>query len=227
MAYHFYLGSAELPIPPKELQLKIENRNETISLLDGNTVNIIKKAGLTSVSFQVLLPNQQYPFLQTNPYHPAEHYLAMFENLKTNQKAFHFVVTRSCGNNTEETQRLFGTDLLVTLEEYSIREAAELGYDCEVDISLKQYRPFSSKLAVGTKYNGGVVSVTASVPTRPDTREEIRSYTASGKETLWEIACIVYGDGALWEKLYTANADQLQSKSGIVPKGTILTIPWR
>lgn len=230
MAYRFYLDSIQIPLPPEEMKIKIENRNETISLLNGSTANILKNPGLTEVSFTLLLPNQKYSFLEnTVIWHSAEYYLEKLEILKTSQKAFHFVVTRFHGNEVLEETRLFGTDLLVTLEEYQIREAFELGFDCEVEIQLKQYAPFSSKRVqtISKSSNGEITAIVESVTARTNTREMRSTYTASGEETLWEIACIVYGDGDQWESLYQANADRLENKSGIVPAGTELRIPWR
>lgn len=133
------------------------------------------------------------------------------------------------GNGDAEDGRLFGTDLLVSLEEYQIQESTDLGYDCEVEITLKQYVPFSSKRAQQVRKNssGKITAIVESTPARADTKEEISSYTANGKETLWEIACIVYGDGSLYEQIYQSNADKLESKSSVVPAGTVLRIPWR
>ena len=62
MAYYFYMGKMLCPVAPSKLQLKIQNENKTLTLINEGEVNILKKAGLTDISFDLLLPNVKYPF---------------------------------------------------------------------------------------------------------------------------------------------------------------------
>ena len=62
MAYYFYLGNVLLPIPPKKLELKISNQNKTYDLMNYSEINVLKSPGLTSIEFDILLPNVKYPF---------------------------------------------------------------------------------------------------------------------------------------------------------------------
>lgn len=47
--YEFYLDKCLLPVTPSKLQLKIDNANKTLTLMDEGEINILKKAGLTEV----------------------------------------------------------------------------------------------------------------------------------------------------------------------------------
>ena len=62
MAYHFYMGKMLCPIAPSKLQIKIGNKNKTMTLINEGEVNILKQVGLTEISFDMLLPNVSYPF---------------------------------------------------------------------------------------------------------------------------------------------------------------------
>ena len=57
MAYHFYMGKTLCPVAPSKLQLKIKGQNETLTLINEGEINILKKPGLTEISFDLLLPN--------------------------------------------------------------------------------------------------------------------------------------------------------------------------
>ena len=61
--YYFYMGTMQIPIPPKELTTTINGKNETMELLGKGEVNVIKPAGLTDIAFKFLLPNSDYPLM--------------------------------------------------------------------------------------------------------------------------------------------------------------------
>ena len=49
MAYYFYLGNVLLPVPPKKLDVKIDNKNKTYDLINNSQINVLKSPGLTSI----------------------------------------------------------------------------------------------------------------------------------------------------------------------------------
>ena len=62
MAYKMYLGGVLMPITPSKVTVKINNQNKTMTLINGEEINILKAAGLSDVSFELLLPQVPYPF---------------------------------------------------------------------------------------------------------------------------------------------------------------------
>ena len=78
-------------------------------------------------------------------------YTDILEGMKTSRQPFRFIVSRMSGYNL-----LFSTNMLVTLEDYSIVEDAERdGMDVTCPLKLKQYRPFGTKTArMETDENG-------------------------------------------------------------------------
>lgn len=142
MAYMCYLDKMLLPIAPSKLQLKIENQNKTLTLINDGEINILKKAGLTNVEFDALIPNVRYPFATyKNGFQKAKVFLDKLEQLKTSQEPFQFIVTRE----TPSGSSLFGTNMKVSLEDYKIKEEAKQGFDVVVSIKLKQYKDFGTK----------------------------------------------------------------------------------
>src|SRR5690625_3092165 len=93
--YNFFIDGVQLPVAPEKLSTRINNKNETITLMNEGEVNILKMPGLTDFEFEVLLPNSQYPFsVYPDGFQPAAHYLEKLEQLKISQGPFQFIVNR-------------------------------------------------------------------------------------------------------------------------------------
>lgn len=141
--YYFYLGTMQIPIPPKELTTTINGKNETMDLLGKGEVNIIKPAGLTDISFKFLLPNSDYPFNESMLFKSkkAKYYIDELEKLKTTKTIFQFIVVRMKPGG----QMLAMTNMKCTLENYSIDEDADNGFDAYATVSLKQWKHWGAK----------------------------------------------------------------------------------
>ena len=115
--YYFYLDKLLLPIAPEKLQLKIGNNNKTLTLINEGEINILKKAKLTEIDFDILLPNVKYPFATyNNSFQNASYFLENIEKLKTSEKPFQFIVSRKMPNG----KILFDTNIKVSLEDDTI-----------------------------------------------------------------------------------------------------------
>lgn len=223
MAYHFYMGKMLCPIAPSKLQIKISNKNKTITLIDEGEVNILKQAGLTDVSFDLLLPNVKYPFATyKSGFEKANYFLDELEKLKTDEKPFQFIVTRTFPNG----KMLFDTNLKVSLESYDIKEDAKQGFDVMVSIKLKQYREYGTKTcSVNSASTTPKVSVETKRPTENSPAPSAnKTYTVKKGDCLWNIAKKFYGSGSKYTVIYNANKSKIKNPNSIYP-GQVLTIP--
>lgn len=222
--YDFYLDKILLPVAPSKLQVKIKNANKTINLINDGEINIIKKPGLSEVSFDILIPHVKYPFaVYKNGYRDAKYFLGEIEKLKVNMQPFQFIVSRRKPNGTV----LFDTNMKVTLEEYTIKEDAGEGFDVIVTIKLKQYREYSTKTMKITikQYKPIAIEVPARpATTAPKPATTSRTYTVKRGDCLWNIAKKYYGKGNQYTKIYNANRDKIKNPNLIYP-GQVLTIP--
>lgn len=135
--YDVYLGAMRLPVAPQKCELRIKNRNETLSLLADGEINLLKAPGLSEISFECLLPQVPYPFAHHGgAFRPADWYLGQIERLKLDRKPFQFIVSRAMPTG----KALYATNMKVSLEEYTVLEEAENGFDVTVKIELRQYR---------------------------------------------------------------------------------------
>ena len=224
MAYYFYLGNVLLPIPPKKLELKISNQNKTYDLMNYSEINVLKSPGLTSIEFDILLPNVKYPFsTYKNNFQNAKYFLGILENLKVNKSAFQFIVIRKFPNGTG----IFDTNIKVSLEDYTITDSTDEGFDTTVKIKLKQYREYSTKTVKVTikQYKPPVVTRTVTTNnTAAASKPSGQNYTVKSGDCLWNIAKKFYGNGSQYTKIYNANKDKIKNPNLIYPN-QVLWIP--
>lgn len=151
--YDFYLKDCLLPIAPDKLQIKVNNANDTLTLINEGEINILKTPELTDIEFECRIPQVKYPFaVYKSGFKGAPYFLSFFEGLKTGKKPFQFIVSRAMPNG----KVLFSTNMKVSMEDYKITEQAKDGFDLTVKIKLKQYRDYGTK-NVKIKSNGNAV----------------------------------------------------------------------
>lgn len=160
--YQVFLGTIPLPITPSRIETKINGRNETVELVDGSQVPILRLPGLTEISFEFMIPSQNYPFASlvgsalgalTGALGAvgglvqsalSSSLLYELERRKKDKEPFQFIVVR-LGEGLSIVNA-YNTNLKVTLEDYSIIEDAENGMDIIVSVNLRQYVPYSTKI---------------------------------------------------------------------------------
>lgn len=195
MSYNFILNGVQFPVTPSSLNITVNGKNELVTLIDEGEVNILKKPGLSDITFEVLLPNQRYPFARyTNGFQPAAYYIDSLERainkidpITNKRQPVSFIVNRLSNSNT----LLFDTNFDVSIESYTIEEDAEsLGLDVICNITLKQYRAYGTKLlktqAAATPNSSPKVTVEKA---RANTNKvNPKTYTVKAGDTLNAIA---------------------------------------
>lgn len=222
MAYTMYLDGVLMPVTPSKVKMKINNQNETLNLINGDEINIPKTAGLTDISFDLLLPQVSYPFMNSEA-QSASYYLSKLEQLKFSRKPFQWILNRVRPNG----QPLFYSDMTVGLEDYQITDDAEEGFDIVVTVSLKQYRQYGTKT---------VTILPATVPTEPamatvtpPDRETTsapapKTYTVKSGDCLWNIAKKQLGNGSRYNEIYNLNKDKIKNPN-LIYAGQVLVLP--
>ena len=222
MAYTMYLGGVLMPITPSKVKVKINNQNDTLTLINGEEINILKEPGLTDVSFDLLLPQVSYPFTNGEA-QSADYYLSLFERLKTSKQPFQWILNRSRPNG----RVLFYTNLTVGMEDYQITDDAEEGFDISVTVSLKQYRHYGTKTVTIQPAPTPTETPTATVeqPQRETSQApQQTTYTVKSGDCLWNIAKKYLGDGSRYNEIYNLNKDKITNPN-LIYAGQVLTLP--
>ena len=224
MAYDFYMDSMLLPVAPSKLSITIDNKNKTLVLINDGEVNVLKKPGLTDISFTALLPQTKYPFaVYKRGFQKADVFLDKLEQLKTSQKPFQFIVSRAFPNG----KLMFDTNIKVSLEDYKIIEDKKNGFDVNVEVKLKQYRDYGTKTVnVTIKQSKPVATVQNTRPAEssPAPKTQPKTHKVVKGDTLWGLSKKYYGNGSQYMKIYNANTNILKNPN-IIQIGQVLTIP--
>ncbi len=222
------LDDTIFPVAPKKIVTSYQNNNKVINLANGGDVNILKKAGLTAIEFELLLPHTKYPFaFYESSFQNAEFYLNVLEELKNKESSFNFTIIRYLGKD----RKLHNTSLRVSLENFVIVEDAGDNSDVVVRVKLKEFVEFSVK-ACNIVIVDTVDSVYgASEPVQGERLQENSpapksdlSYTVVSGDCLWNIAKKFYGDGGKYTIIFNANLDKISNPDLIFP-GQVLVIP--
>lgn len=222
--YDFYLKKCLLPVAPEKLEIKINNTNDTITLIDSGQVNLLKTPELTDIEFECMIPQVEYSFAAyKSRFQGASYFLGYFEKLKADKKPFQFIVSRTMPDG----KILFSTNIKVSMEDYKITEKAGEGFDLLVKIRLKQYRGYGTKTAKIKKDKSGM---TATLKKARETESSpkptsAKKYKVVKRDCLWKIAKKFYGDGSKYKIIYNANKEVIGGNPNRIYPGQVLTIP--
>ncbi len=217
-----YLADVLMPITPSKVTVKINNQNDTFTLINGEEINVLQSAGLTSVTFELLFPQVPYPFANKEA-QSAQYYLTHLERLKTGKQPFQWILHRTKPDGTS----LFFSNLTVALEEYEIEDDAEEGFDIIVSVKLKQWKAYGTKkvnVKQPTAPNGKAKVSVQKPPREQANAPKTSTYTVKKGDCLWNIAKKYLGNGARYSEIYDLNKSKIQNPNLIYP-GQVLTLP--
>lgn len=232
--YHFFFGPTYIPVPPPSMTTKIKNKNKTFDLINGGEANIQKLPGLTEIDFELLLPNQWYPFsmyehnntaflvkeltgYQMKDIIYAQTYLNELQLYKTTKQPFRFIIVRL----RSDFKMLSTTNMMVTLEDYTIKEAASEAFDFKVDISLKQYVPFRAKELELVEDENGNKSLKEKPYVEADDRMMENAILVTKRMTAFEAIKRAKGNSIGWENIANLNGFSIDD---LLPKGTVIDL---
>ena len=194
--YIFYLDGILVPITPASITTKINNKNKVITLINDGDFNILKEEGLKEFSFEMCLPAYKYPFSR-GPLLPIIYYLTVLDFLKNSKKPFRFIVIREGAIGSSG----YNTTMLVSLENYEIKEEAGNGRDVVVSVTLKEYKNVKSTLFkyidIGAQAIGTALSIATFISTKTrdsSSKKTQRTYKIKEGDTLYIIAKKELGD---------------------------------
>lgn len=217
--YEFYLGEVLLPVAPEKVSTKIKGKNKTATLINEGEINLLKAPGLTEWKFKALFPNTEYRFARyPEGYRPGGYYLDALEQLMTGGRPFRFRILRTHDGGEMDWK----TDAQASLESYTVDEEAESGGDFLVEIELKRYQNWGTKVLT---IKDGAASSTAQRDPEP-LKPKGKEYTIQTGDTLWGIAQRFLGDGTKYHEIYLANRKVLDDEAARRGMGSGMGERW-
>lgn len=200
--YIFYLGSLLLPVAPESVNIKTNNQNKTLTLINEGEINLLKSGGLQEINFEVMIPHQKYSFSKyLGGVLPIQHYTEALAAMKATKKPVQFIILR----NMKSISGIYNTNIKVAVEDYNlIDDADKYGSDIGISIKLKEYKDKSNILMsiVGKVENKTQYLLTK---VRENTKILSKTYTVNPGDTLFTIAKKQLGDGSKAQNLLELN----------------------
>lgn len=201
--YLLFIDGVQFPVAPSSFNVKINNKNKTFELVSGGEINLIKKPGLTDISFELLLPNNEYPFSNyPNGFQNASYYSSVLEKVKLKTEPSRLVLLRKEPNG----RTLYDSNFLVSLEDYELDENPDNGLDVNASLNFKQFINYSTKtlnIRPTTATNTRAVAVTTERPTTGKVTP--KTYKVVAGDTLFGIAKRFFNNGNLYPELARKN----------------------
>ncbi|MEQ2424359.1 LysM peptidoglycan-binding domain-containing protein [Enterocloster hominis (ex Hitch et al. 2024)] len=216
MAYEVYIDDMLLPVPPQKIPIKYPGQNKTVTLINGDEINLLRPPGLAEISLDIILPQMDYPSaVWDGSVDDAEDFISHLQDLKDSRGSFEFIVIRDS----------FDTNMDVTLEDYKVSDDVKEGLDLVVSITMKEARHYGTKVMNFTIVEDQPTP-TAETPQddRPAEQPQARTYTVQGGDCLWNIAKKQLGDGGRWKEIHNLNLDKISNPNKI-NIGQVLTMP--
>lgn len=207
-----------LPLAPEEFKTTVNNRNETIDLLQLGEVNVIKDIGLREFEFSILLPKDNQLCDNVTDFKEPIFYLNKFREFKEKRKAVILTIIRYKPNK----EMLFAGNVQVTLEDYRVSEKAGEEGDFYIELSFKEYKNIQriSTTSLGIVSENGATQVTQEI--QRTTKEPAKTYTVKAGDSLWKIAKLQLNDGGRYKEI--ASLNEITDFNNL-SSGTVLRLP--
>ncbi|RRJ62717.1 LysM peptidoglycan-binding domain-containing protein [Paenibacillus oralis] len=204
----------KLPINPSEIKVSESGQGSSYDVAGLGQINVIKDRGLTEYSFSGLFPAQWYKFVTTDDLlHPVE-YIKMIEKWMTTKRPIRFIFTSDT----------YDINTPASIESFTWKEVAGSGGDIEYDIQLKKYVFYAAQKITRETTNGGSQVQKKTAKTRPNDKQQPKTYTMVAGDSLWKVAQTKLGNGALWKEIQKLNGIK-DSDLKRLPVGKVLKLP--
>ena len=178
----------QLPVNPAELVISSAGNNKTDEIIKIGEINILRTRKLATCKISSFLPQGPAPYVIVNNPMPPDSYFGFFEQIRAGKQPARFVIS---GANV---------NMLVSVEGVELQLKAG-DDDYWYELSLKEYRPYSSRIVKI------VTPETVAEPAKATTQ------TAERPKTGFAIGDTVTVNGKYWYSSYGAEPNKTFSNN--------------
>lgn len=133
--FEFNNQVVQLPVNPEEITITSSGNNKTEEIIKLGEINLLREKKLEALVIEGFLPaDKDAPYVLTKgKFEKPQYYIDFFENIRKEKKPFRFIISDTKINMLAAIEDL----------EYGLKAADN---DIHYSISIKEYRPFSSKV---------------------------------------------------------------------------------
>lgn len=201
----------QLPVLPEKFQIKNGSKNNSIDITGLGEIIIMQSRPALQFSFSSFFPAARFPGIQVSSITKPLTLIERINEWKASKKPIHFICT-ACG-----------IDLFCAIEKFDYSEVGGDPGTYQYSIVLKEYREITVR-QVKVDIQKATATVQKEEP-RVDNTVQPKTYTVVRGDCLWNIAKKLYGNGALYTKIYNANKGVIGSNPNLIYAGQVLTIP--
>lgn len=219
--YHKEL--TQLPIAPGEITYKMGSKNKVIELMNIGDVNVLKDPALKEINFDILLPDKQLPFAVylDNIFTEPRYFLDRFEKYKIEKVPVRFILSK-LDVPKERVLDVEDVNMLVSLENFTIKEKGGAVGDVYVSLDLKQYKEYGTEIVSLQSVQGATKpTVKATVIENRPAKPPAKTYEVKKGDSLWAIAKKQLNNGDKYKDI--AQLNNIKNPSLIYP-GQILRL---
>lgn len=208
--YQFYINNILYPVAPSKFQVKINNKNETITLINEGEVNRLKTPGLTDIQVSdLLIPAVKYPFAEYGSagFQAPSVYLSQLENLKNTKATFPVVLIRKLASR----ELGWNFSMTCTLEDYTVEDDVKEGVDLKLSLNFKQWVNYGTKTVTFKKSGGKTTTSTKKSRKSASKKGSGGTYTVKKGDCLINIAKKKLGNSNRWKEIYKLNKTTIEN----------------
>ncbi|MCR8658963.1 LysM peptidoglycan-binding domain-containing protein [Paenibacillus sp. T3-5-0-4] len=148
-----------------------------------------------------------------DPLHPKQ-YINLIEKWMASKRPVRFIFSSST----------YDINTAVSIESFQWEESAGGGGDIEYTIKLMKYIFYSAKKIITEKTNDGGTVEISSNDSRPNDKQQVKTYSMIAGDSLWSVAKKQLGNGTRWKEIQQLNNIK-DSDLKRLPIGKVLKLP--
>ena len=201
----------QLPVNPSKITIDDGTNHDSVMVAELGEILILQSRPAINFSFSSFFPATEFSGIKVKKLTNPQKCIDKIKEWKNNNSPIHFLVTSN------------HIDIYCVIKSFRYYEqGGDIG-TYYYDLTMKEYRQITvRRVKVDISNRKANIEQTK---TRIDNTIQSKTYTVVKGDYLWRIAKKIYGNGALYKKIYNANKEVIGGNPNKIRPGQVLIIP--